>query len=114
MHQLIIKTYLKEDEEPDHINGKPYDNRKENLRCIIHENNMKNCKMYSNNTSGIKGVCWNKLQKQWCSSININKKQTHLGTFNKFEDAVQARKQAEIKYYGKYNREDQYLLEGTR
>ena len=35
--------------------------------------------------------------------IAIDKKQIHLGLFDKFEDAVKARKEAEDKYFGEWS-----------
>lgn len=56
-------------------------------------------KIASNNTSGVKGVCFVKSRKKWLASISIEGKQIQLGRFDKFEDAVEARKKAENKYY---------------
>lgn len=103
LHQLLSKKYGY-GEEPDHINGRTYDNRKENLRESIHEQNMKNCKMYKNNTSGHKGVYYSKREGKWKATINIDKKQTHLGTFSNYEDAVVCRENAERRYYKEFNR----------
>lgn len=55
-----------------------------------------------NNTSGVTGVSKNANKKRWRAYITINKKRIHLGTFDLFEDAVNARKEAEEKYYNKY------------
>lgn len=55
----------------------------------------------SNNTSGYKGVCWNKKSNKWYAQIRVNKKRIHLGSFTNIEDAIKARKEAEEKYWGK-------------
>lgn len=109
LHQLLSEKYGF-GEEPDHINGDPWDNRKENLRASIHEQNMKNCKIYKNNTSGHKGVYFSKRENKWKASININKKQVHLGTFVNYSDAVLCREIAERKYYKEFNREYRFLV----
>ena len=109
IHQLLSEIYGY-GEEPDHINGKPWDNRKQNLRKSTHEQNMKNCKMYKNNISGHKGVYYAKRENRWKASININKKQVHLGTFLLYEDAVKCREAAEEKYYGEFNRRKENLV----
>ena len=54
--------------------------------------------MYSHNTSGITGVCFDEQSQKWCAQIHTNGKQIHLGSFHSFEDAVKAREAAEIKY----------------
>lgn len=60
-----------------------------------------NRRKFSNNTSGFPGV--NKKGTKWCARINIdgNGKKTHLGYFDNLDDAIEARKQAEIKYFGR-------------
>lgn len=94
--------------------GKPYDNRKENLRIVTHMQNMKNIKLSVSNTSGYKGVHWCKLEKKWKAFIAVNKRTIHLGTFANKEDAINARKEAEKKYYNKFSRNSEDLLNGTR
>lgn len=87
----------------DHINHKKYDCRKINLReCTNSKNNM-NRSLHSNNTSGVTGVSWHKGINKWCASIRINGKQTHLGSYVNFDDAVKTRLEAEEKYYGEYS-----------
>lgn len=44
------------------------------------------------------GVSWNKSKNKWQSYIRVNGKRIHLGTFEKFEDAMKARADAEEKY----------------
>lgn len=79
------------------------DNRKSNLEIkTISQNNI-NSSMYSNNTSGIKGVSWHKRIQKWGAYIQINKKYIHLGYFIDKQDAINARKQAEEQYFGKYS-----------
>lgn len=112
MHQLIGQInnmYYPLDEELDHVNGLTYDNRKCNLRVVNHMTNMKNTKIKSNNTSGHKGVSFNKLENRWISYITNNKKRIHLGTFESYDDAVKAREDAELIYFGKHNRDKEYL-----
>lgn len=51
------------------------------------------------NKSGIKGVRWNEARNKWEASITFQKKAHFLGRFEKKEDAVKARKDAEEKYF---------------
>lgn len=89
----------------DHIHGKQsrYDNRKSNLRIVTNQNNCMNSGLSNNNTSGVTGVHWDKLHKKWKAQIGYNYKRIQLGSFDNFEDAVAARKQAEEKYFGEYS-----------
>ncbi|MCK4819018.1 AP2 domain-containing protein [bacterium] len=52
------------------------------------------------NTTGFVGVRWNKKLQKYQAGIGENYKRHHLGTFNRIEDAISARKQAEQKYWG--------------
>ena len=101
LHRFIMNP--PDDLVVDHINHNPLDNRRENLRiCTIQENNM-NRSISSNNTSGTVGVHWNKTHNKWMAYIGINGKQKYLGLFNKKEDAIEARRQAEIEYFGEFS-----------
>ena len=51
------------------------------------------------NTSGIKGVKWNKKDKKWIAYIGVNHKLIHLGSFNTKKEALVARLEAEEKYH---------------
>lgn len=85
--------------EVDHINRNRLDNRKSNLRIVTRQENMLNKSEYKNNTSGIKGVKWNKDRQKWQVQINHNKKRIHLGLYSDLEEAKKARLEAEKKYF---------------
>ena len=81
----------------DHINGDTLDNRIENLRDVTSIENSKNRGIQSNNTSGYSGI--NQLPSgNWRVRINVNKKRINIGTFDSFDEAYKARKQAEVDY----------------
>ena len=82
----------------DHINGIRDDNRIENLRSVSAQENSRNKKIPSDNTSGVMGVSWSKRYKKWESYIMADGKSKNLGYFYTKEDAVTARSEAEIKY----------------
>ena len=87
----------------DHINHNVSDNRKSNLRiCTYGQNNM-NVVVKTSSSSGVTGVCLNKNKTRWLASITVDNHRYRLGSFVNFEDAVQARKEAEEKYYGEYS-----------
>ena len=85
-------------EECDHINHVKDDNRWSNLRSVTRTQNNQNHSIQSNNTSEFVGVYWFKRDKKWRAYITVNQKQIHLGYFDKKEDAISARKEANIKY----------------
>ncbi len=76
-----------EDEEIDHINGDRADNRLENLRKASRLQNQWNAKIRKDNTSGFKGVSWNKKSRRWTANISISGKVVYLGTFDTPEAA---------------------------
>jgi len=88
----------------DHINGCKNDNRKKNLRNVSQTDNTKNKSVPINNTSGHVGVCFHKNMKKWMARIGVNNKNIFLGYFDTFIDAVDARVEAENKYFGEYRR----------
>lgn len=53
----------------------------------------------SNNTSGTKGVSYDKRGKKWEASIKLSGRKRFLGYFIHKEDAIKARKEAEEKYF---------------
>lgn len=103
MHQLVMNA-----KGIDHIDGNPKNNQKSNLRIVTHSENMKNMKLSENNTTGCKGVYHTKYNT-WNARISYNNIVYNLGTFKSYEGAYKARKEAEIKYYGEFNRAEEYL-----
>lgn len=81
-------------------NRNKLDNRKENLRVATATENVLNRGIYKNNTSGIRGVSFNKRKNKWVARLTYNKKVISLGYFNNLEDAKKARLDGEIKYFG--------------
>ena len=86
----------------DHINRNPLDNRKENLRQATTTENARNCSIPKNNTSGFIGVKWNKINNNWRSEITVDRIRINLGSFKTKHDAIVARLEAEVKYYGDF------------
>ena len=79
----------------DHINRIKTDNRIANLREVSQQCNSRNTGNYKTNTSGVKGVCWHKINKRWCSFIKKDNGLINLGTYKDFDNAVCARLAAE-------------------
>ena len=100
LHRILMNA--PEDLVVDHKNRKTLDNRRKNLRVCTHQQNNINKSMYSNNKSGVVGVCFHKRDNKWTAQIKVDKKQKHLGNFENLEDAITARKEAEEKYYGEF------------
>ena len=98
LHRLVMNAPRNTDVH--HINQCPEDNRKANLECVSHARNIQLSKRSTANTSGFRGVSWDKAKKKWLASIACNGKAYFLGRFEAIEDAVEARRQGELKYFG--------------
>lgn len=96
-HRLAWFIYY--DEWPDgiidHINHDRLDNRIVNLRDSNSKEQTYNQSLYRNNTSGQVGVNFSKSSNKWQARIWHGSKAYHLGLFETYEDAVEARKVAE-------------------
>jgi hypothetical protein len=86
----------------DHINGNVLDNRIENLREATNQQNQFNAKLRSDNTSGVKGVSWNKSKKKWWVRVRIGNTRTHIGYFDDLELADLVAIEARNKYYKEF------------
>lgn len=87
----------------DHINGNGLDNRKSNLRITNRNGNMRNLtRERVNNTSGYRGVSFDKESNKWLSYIYINRKQKKLGRFTNKEDAAIAFDKAAKSLFGDF------------
>lgn len=54
------------------------------------------------NTSGVRGVYYEKRSNKWRARLSFKGKTMSLGSFARFEDAVSARKEAERVYFGEF------------
>lgn len=75
----------------DHWNGVRHDNRWENLRSGSRQMNQRNQGMHKSNTSGRTGVSWNRFTDKWVAQIGMCGRSHYLGSYDNFEDAVEAR-----------------------
>ena len=74
-------------DEIDHINRNTADNRWLNLRSASHKENQSNRGVQKNNSSGFKGVGWDKHSSKWRAQICKNGKRLNLGRFETAEAA---------------------------
>lgn len=103
MHRLICNLgEFDNNEEVDHINHNVQDNRKCNLRVCSHKQNSRNKETPSNNTSGHIGVKETQNGKKYRAFIQCDGKSHELGRFDRFEDAVFARRNGEKEYFAEF------------
>lgn len=98
-HRVIWKMLNgTEPEQIDHEDGNRANNRESNLVAATNATNTKNAKMRSDNSTGVVGVYFYPYQKRnkrrWQAQVGGK----HLGIFDSFDDAVAARRAAEVKY----------------
>lgn len=70
------------EDQIDHINGDPRDNRIENLRQTTNSDNCKNRNVSLANTSGWTGVTFNKRQGLWAAKFSKNYQDFFVGYFS--------------------------------
>lgn len=68
LHRIIVNC--PKGMQVDHINNNTFDNRKSNLRICTDRQNRWNRGKQKNNTSGFKGVYWDKNAKKWGVRVN--------------------------------------------
>ena len=103
LHRLVMGCEKGDGVIIDHIDRNRIDCRKSNLRIVNNSQNTMNSCIRSDNTSGIRGVYWDKRKNKWIARITVDQQDIQLGNFNSIEDAETARKIGEEKYFGKYN-----------
>ena len=90
----------------DHINHKPRDNRKLNLRISTPSQNYQNrYGRNKNNTSGYRNVSWDSRSKNWLVQIQVNGKNRCLGKFpiDELDRAGAFAEEMRKKYYGEFS-----------
>lgn len=100
LHRLVLG--ITNDLLIDHINGNKLDNRKANLRICDKFQNQHNRNKSRNNTSGYKGVYYDKERNCWGASIMCHNKKYHLGRFSSKELAATAYNEAALKLHGDF------------
>jgi hypothetical protein len=92
--------YMTADPSPvgiDHEDGNGLNNKFDNLREATHLENMRNMRLNKRNTSGVCGIYWEYISKNWTASISSCGKSIHLGRHKDKFEAICARKPAENK-----------------
>lgn len=99
MHKLITGF-----PQTDHINGNGLDNRRANLRPATGSQNAMNRGMRSDNTSGFKGVTWDRKNQWWRVRIWVDGRNLVVGRFADPVEAAHAYDEAARIHFGEYAR----------
>ena len=91
---LYVHGYFPEN-DIDHIDKNPSNNRINNLRAVSRSCNMRNTGNPKTNMSGCKGVWWDKSYRKWRAMVTINQNVKGLGSFSDYDEAVCHRLAAE-------------------
>jgi hypothetical protein len=89
-------------QEIDHINHNTLDNRRANLRLCSRGENASNLRRSTRNTSGFKGVSWDRSKQKWEANIVQRGKQHFLGYFPTLESAAHAYNVAATEHFGDF------------
>lgn len=99
IHRFIMDC--PNDLEVDHIYHNPLDNRKAMLRISNSSQQKMNTKVRSDNTSGVRGVYYDKFRNTWNVNINFNNQHFRKRYKNK-EDAIKASEDIYTNGFGEY------------
>lgn len=102
LHRVVMDA--PDDMEVDHINGDTLDNRRCNLRLATRAENSCNRRISRNNTSGYKGVSFDKKRGVWVAYITVARRRRHLGSFPAAELAHEAYCKAALELHGEFAR----------
>lgn len=104
MHRVLMEA--RPGQTIDHINQKKLDNRRSNLRFYVRTGNSANISKQKNNTTGAKGVTWDKARNKYRAQVTVQiegkRKSIYLGLFEDLVDAAKAYNKAAKQYFGEF------------
>lgn len=108
LHRVILARVLNRplatSEWVDHINRNTLDNRRTNLRLTTPSQNCMNRAKGKTNTSGFKGVSFDRIRNKWLAQIRLSGRVKNLGRYATPEDAACAYDTAAREFYGEFAR----------
>ncbi len=103
MHVLLMGTDP-DGRQVDHKNGNGCDNRRSNLRWATNAEQRMNSGPGSRNTTGFKGVSFDKARGKYEAKLKASDRHLHLGRFATAEEAARAYDRAARETFGDYAR----------
>lgn len=101
MHKLIAQQ-IPLLGQIDHENRNKLDNRRSNLRIATNTLNRANTDISKNNTTGYKGVSFDKERNKFVAYISYKNKRIQLGRFKCPIEAAKAYNRAALIYFGAF------------
>ncbi|MEA1855604.1 hypothetical protein MKX67_18415 [Cytobacillus sp. FSL W7-1323] len=95
MHRYIMDAPT--DRFVDHVDRNTLNNKRNNLRIVTLSENNQNTRVQKNNTSGARGVTWDKDKKKWRATVKYRGKVYYFGYHRTVEDASLAAKEGRKK-----------------
>ena len=105
VHQLVANKFVEnKNNKPhiDHIDGDKLNNYVSNLRFATYQENQGNSKIPKNNTSGEKGVNFNKKYGKWEAYITVNKIKKNIGYYDTLAEASHERAKRANEVFGEF------------
>jgi len=103
-----VAYFLQTGQQPpeflDHADGDPSNNKFSNLRPATRRQNNRNRRVHANNSTGFRGVMFEKSSGLFRARIGVNGRKISLGRFKTPEDASRAYESAARKYFGEFYR----------
>lgn len=100
--ERIIGRSLAEGELTDHKDNDPLNNRRSNLRIANRSQNRMNSRLERTNTSGYRGVYYNKATGRWRSALWVNGHRINIGTYDDPKTAYAAYCEFAKTYHGEF------------
>lgn len=87
----------------DHKDRNRANNAFSNLRKATWVENCQNKNIRSDNKSGVTGISFDSARNRWAARIKVGTKYLSLGRHIEKQDAINARLEAELKYFGEFS-----------
>lgn len=90
----------------DHQDGDATNNADHNLRPATSSQNSMNRRLRSDNTSGVKGVCFDQRRGKWRTQVHVGNRAHHLGYYDDLAQAEAVVKAARERLHGEFARHE--------
>ena len=104
-HRIIWKMMTgQEPPRVDHRDTNGRNNCWDNLREATVSQNAQNSRKPADNSSGVKGICWEKARGKWRATVGLDRGYKLVGRFSDLSDAAKAVAKARAEMHGEFAR----------